>query len=79
MLFRSVKTIFLTGGALKSIDNPEIIIKEYINKNKTKLVFGQEVKIYLDKDYIFASAGVLSHKYPEKAKELLFNSIIKGD
>lgn len=74
-----VKTIFLTGGALKSIDNPEIIIKEYINKNKTKLVFGQEVKIYLDKDYIFASAGVLSHKYPEKAKELLFNSIIKGD
>lgn len=72
-----IKTIFLTGGALKTIDNPKLIIKEYLNKNKTKLAFGPEVKIYVDKEYIFASAGVLSHKYPEQAKELLFNLIIK--
>ena len=72
-----IKTIFLTGGALRSIENPELIIKEYINKNNTKLIFSQDVKIYVDKDYILSSCGVLSHKYPKKAKELLFNSLIK--
>lgn len=71
-----VRTIFLTGGALKTIENAELIIKDYLNKNRTKLVFSQEVKVYIDKDYIFASVGVLSHKYPKKAKELLLNYII---
>ncbi len=70
-----VKAIFLTGGALLNVDNPEKMITKYIEKKHKKLVPNQNVKIYKDYDYIFASLGVLSHKYPNEVKKLLKKTI----
>ena len=75
-----VKAIFYTGGALLNYPEPEKLIRDYISKKTTKLVPDQSVKVYIDHDYIFASIGVLSQKYPEQAKILLKKSIrMDGD
>ncbi len=70
-----VKAIFLTGGALLNVIDPESMINKYIEKQHKKLVPNQNVKIYKDYDYIFASLGVLSHKYPNEVKILLKKTI----
>lgn len=75
-----VKAIFLTGGALLYVEQPEKIIQDYLEKRHNKLIPSKDVKIYRDYDYIFASIGVLSHKYPEQSKILLKQTIrIEGD
>jgi uncharacterized protein (TIGR01319 family) len=70
-----VKAIFYTGGALLYSNQKEMIIKEYLSKNTTKLSPDLNTKVYYDHDYIFASIGVLFHKYPVQAKELIKKSI----
>ncbi|MDO9628523.1 MAG: glutamate mutase L [Acholeplasmataceae bacterium] len=70
-----VKAIFLTGGALLNASHPKQIIKDYLLKQQTKLIPDPNTKVYIDYDYIFASLGVLSHLYPNQAKELLLKSI----
>jgi uncharacterized protein (TIGR01319 family) len=70
-----VKSIFLTGGALIYASNPKKIIEDYLMKQQTKLIPDQHAKIYIDHDYIFASIGVFSLKYPNQAKELLKKTI----
>lgn len=70
-----VENVILTGGALINLSNTEEIIKEYISKNPMKLVPSKNVKIYKDHDYIMASVGVLSLKYPEVAISLLKKSL----
>ncbi len=72
-----VKAIFLTGGALLYANNPKQMVKDYLLKQQTKLIPDPSTNVYIDYDYIFASLGVLSHKYPEQAKELLLKSIRK--
>jgi len=72
-----VKAIFLTGGALLHANNPQQMVKDYLLKQQTKLIPDPNTKVYIDDDYIFASLGVLSQKYPEQAKELLLKSIRK--
>jgi uncharacterized protein (TIGR01319 family) len=75
-----VKAIFLTGGALLHMKKPEEMIRHYLQSRPTKLVPDEHVDIYLDKDYIFASLGVLSRIYPDQAKQLITKSIRKvGD
>ena len=74
-----VGIIVLTGGALINLENTEQIVKDYIKKNPTKLVPQVKVNIFKDNDYIMASLGVLSLKYPEEALELLKNSLRIGD
>ncbi len=71
----TVKSIFLTGGALRYANHPENMVKSYLSRQQNKLSPDQNAKIYIDHDYIFASIGVLSHKYPEQAKQLLKNTI----
>lgn len=73
-----VKAIFLTGGALLHSQNGEKIIRDYLDKQYTKLIPDKNVEIFFDYDYIFASIGVISSQYPEQAKILLKNSISKG-
>jgi len=73
-----VENIVLTGGALINLENTEDIVKDYIAKNPTKLVPNKAVKIYKDHDYIMASVGVLSLKYPESAIKLLKKSLRIG-
>ncbi|OHE26905.1 MAG: hypothetical protein A2Y43_02950 [Tenericutes bacterium GWA2_38_26] len=70
-----VKSIFLTGGALLYATNPEKMVQDYLMKQSTKLIPDQHAKIYLDHEYIFASIGVLSLKYPDQAKILLKKTI----
>ena len=72
-----VKAIFLTGGALLYANKPKQMVKDYLLKQQTKLIPDPSTNVYIDYDYIFASLGVLSHKYPEQAKELLLKSIGK--
>ena len=73
-----VKNIILTGGALINLENTEKIIFDYIMKNPTKLLPNKLVNIYIDHDYIMASVGVLSLKYPEIAVKLLQKSLRIG-
>ena len=73
-----VEHIVLTGGALINLNNTEEIVREYISKNPTKLLPNKTVNIYRDHDYIMASVGVLSLKYPEIAVTLLKKSLRIG-
>ena len=70
-----IKKLIFTGGALVNLDNTEKIVYDYIKKNQTKLLPTKKVNIYKDHDYIMASVGVLSLKYPEAAMKLLEKSL----
>lgn len=70
--------VILTGGALVNLNNTEQIISDYIRKNPNKMLPRTPVKILKDHDYIMASLGVLSLKYPEAAVKLLKNSLRAG-
>jgi len=73
-----VENVILTGGALINLKNTEDILFEYILKNPTKLLPSKNVKVYRDHDYIMASVGVLSLKYPTVAVRLLMKSLRIG-
>ncbi len=73
-----VENIVLTGGALINLEDTENIVRDYISKNPTKLLPNKNVKIYKDHDYIMASVGVLSLKYPKHAVKLLKKSLRIG-
>ena len=69
-----IKYIVLTGGALINLEKSDEIIYEYIKRNPSKLLPRDNVIILKDNDYIMASIGVLSLKYPEIAYKLLIKS-----
>ncbi|MEC9485258.1 MAG: glutamate mutase L [Candidatus Izemoplasma sp.] len=69
-----VINIILTGGALIHLPDTERIINEYILKHPNKLL-PRHVTIYKDHNYIMASLGVLSLKYPKEATILLKQSL----
>lgn len=73
-----VKTIYLTGGACLNHLTIENHIKAYLETSINKLIPSKHIEIYKDKDYIFASLGVLSLSYKEKVKLYLDNTYIKG-
>ncbi|MBU1020711.1 MAG: glutamate mutase L [Firmicutes bacterium] len=70
-----IQYVVLTGGALINLNNTEKIIEDYIKKNPTKLLPNKYIKIVKDYDYIMASVGVLSLRYPEVALKLLKKSL----
>ncbi|MBE0701367.1 MAG: glutamate mutase L [Acholeplasmataceae bacterium] len=75
-----VKAIFLTGGALLHAHEAKAFVQSYLKKQHTKLTPDHQIGIYVDHDYIFASIGVLSFKYPEQAKALIRKTIrLRGD
>lgn len=69
-----IQWVFLTGGALINLDNTERIFSNYVQKNPSKLLPREGVKVVKDNDYIMASVGVLSLKYPDIAYKLLLKS-----
>lgn len=74
-----VEYIIATGGALTRLPNRMAILKEIATSNKgNDLLPNAEAKILIDNDYIMASLGVMSKKYPDTALKLLKNSI-KGE
>lgn len=71
-----VKYIIATGGALTRLPNKKKIIEKIALSNKgTDLFPNKEAVILIDNDYIMASLGVMSKKYPEEALKLLKNSL----
>ncbi|HEY8364450.1 MAG TPA: GlmL-related ornithine degradation protein [Haloplasmataceae bacterium] len=75
----NVKYIVGTGGALTRLPNREAIIKAIImNPDPLKLMPPKQAQILIDNDYIMASIGVLSLKYPNQALKLIMNSIGLG-
>lgn len=66
-----VEYIILTGGALINLEGTESIVSDYIKKNPSKMLPSKSIQILKDHDYIMASLGVLSLRYPEAAHKLL--------
>ncbi|MFA5523554.1 MAG: GlmL-related ornithine degradation protein [Tissierellales bacterium] len=72
----NIRYIVGTGGALTRLPNRVEILKSIALSNKgNELLPNKEAQILVDNNYIMASIGVLSEKYPEAAIKLLKNSL----
>ena len=64
----NIKYIIGTGGALTRLPRRISILRSVLEmKRGLKLYPGNDAKVLIDNDYIFASLGVLSKKYPKDA------------
>ena len=73
----AVKYIVGTGGALTRLKNGMTIIKRYLNESDEMLLKPlSTVKVLIDNQYIMATLGVLSLKYPNAALSLLKASLL---
>ncbi len=72
-----VKYIIGTGGALTRLPHRKEIMQEIARHNQNGLFLfpSKEAKILVDNDYIMASLGVLSKKYPKAALYFLEKSL----
>lgn len=71
-----VETIIGTGGALTRLPNRINILKQISESGKgNELLPSKEAKILIDTQYIMASLGVMSKKYPEEALKLLKDTL----
>ncbi len=66
-----VQTVYLTGGILNNHPTIEKELKTHFKNATAKLLPRPNVKIIFDKDYLFASLGVLSIEYKEEVKNFL--------
>lgn len=72
----AVKYLIGTGGALTRLTNHLLIIERYLNeKDEMILKPLSTVKVLIDNQYIMATLGVLSLKYPEASLKLLKASL----
>lgn len=72
----NVRYIVGTGGALTRLPNRVDVIKCIALSNKgNELLPNKEAIVLVDNNYIMASLGVLSKKYPESAIKLLKKSL----
>ena len=72
-----VKYIVGTGGALTRLPHREEIMREITRCNESGMLLlpGEHAQILVDHDYIMASLGVLSKRYPQAAARLLEQSL----
>ncbi len=71
-----IKWIVGTGGALTRLPGRLEILKQIAQHNKgDSLLPTKEAQILIDNDYIMASLGVLSKRYPEAALNLMKQSM----
>lgn len=68
------------GGAIVNADNPSKIL-EAAKRKPTDMTFAKPInpKYLIDREYIFASMGLLSTRYPEVALGILKLEIIPPD
>ncbi len=72
----AVKYLVGTGGALTRLPNRVSIMESVlVNEKSTTLAPKKTAQVLVDNDYIMASLGVLSEKYPEQALVLLKKSL----
>lgn len=72
-----VGTIIGTGGALTRLPAGIALMESIARHNDSGMLLfpGKAARILVDKDYIMASLGVLSKRYPEAAARLLEHSL----
>ncbi len=71
-----IQYVIGTGGALTRLPHGEQMLQQVLGSNhKNKMMPTEEAKVLLDHDYIMASLGVLSKKYPETAFQLMKQSM----
>jgi uncharacterized protein (TIGR01319 family) len=71
-----IKRVIGTGGVLTRLPEAEALILSSFRNPKGDLLLPQQMpKIFIDRQYIMAAAGVLSGHYPEAAQKLLLNSL----
>jgi uncharacterized protein (TIGR01319 family) len=72
-----VANIVGTGGPIINSINPKGIMEgSFFYKEREDILKPKKAKIYIDKDYIMASMGLLSEKFPEIALKIMKESII---
>ncbi len=64
-----------TGGALTRLSRGREILSSLRTKHSRRLLPLPEAKVLLDEDYIMASVGVISQRYPAAALKLLLKSL----
>jgi uncharacterized protein (TIGR01319 family) len=70
-----VKWIIGTGGALSRLARGREILEKIKDYNKKYLLPTKNARVLIDNNYIMASLGVMSKKYPEAALSLLLESL----
>jgi len=76
-----VKHLVATGGALTQLPHRKEILRQIADINKNRMLLypaAGSMDILIDRDYIMASVGVLSKKYPAEAMTLMKKSL-EGD
>ena len=72
----NVKYVIGTGGALTRLPHGYEMLRSILHQqHQNKMLPTEEAVVLLDHDYIMASLGVLSKKYPESAFRLLKKSM----
>jgi len=72
----NVKFVIGTGGALTRLPHGHEILRGILSQqHQNKMLPTDEAEILLDHDYIMASLGVLSKKYPDSAFRLMKKSM----
>ncbi len=67
--------IVLTGGPLIHLENTELIIKEYIEQNPSKLLPKNTIRIMKDNEYLLSSIGTIISKYKEFSKDIIIKYV----
>jgi len=71
----AVKWIIGTGGALTRLKDSKDILEDLKDFNKRALLPPKSAQPLIDRDYIMASMGLMSKKYPKAALALLKTSL----
>ncbi len=71
----AVKWLIGTGGALTRLKNSKDILESLKDFNKRALLPPKSAEAMIDQDYIMASMGLMSKKYPKAALALLKDSL----
>lgn len=72
----SVKYVIGTGGALTRLPHRVEILKNIPHSNNgMELLPNPDVAVLIDNNYIMASLGVMSYRYPDAAIKLLYDSL----
>jgi len=71
----AVKYIIGTGGALTRLARGQEILEKVKEFNKQSLLPNKNADVLIDNNYVMASLGLMSKKYPEAAVKLLKESL----
>jgi len=71
----AVNWLIGTGGALTRLEGGREILSSLRSEHSRQLLPPPEAEVLIDNDYIMASCGLMSKRYPEEALKLLLRSL----